>query len=228
MGGEGAGGGEIGGHASRCRVCSASCGRRAACAVQRPPCGAGARTSRRPRSRQPALRAEFVGAVRERRGRRGIRAGDLVAAPQAHAQVRLPAREVSRTTKGSMAFRDVFEVDGKPVREPAGPDDEAVHVSRCTNAVRCAPGRSPRGRAATACSTSAPVNNPRRGDGVPAARVPDALPRSTSAGIEKELGPTIRTVRFRNSACRPSCDAAPTRTCCRAGCSGWTSRPAAS
>ena len=192
-------------------------------APARRPCGGGRcrdRASLR-RGRRPdldmlldmasAYELRFVETVRERRRRGGLRPGDHVPAPQAHDQDATSCSSSTRTSWARSSLRDVFEVDGKPVRDAA----QAERMMKLfTSPVRRR--RAPRharladeGRALQPAGTSARLNNPL------VAMVflqPDYRPRFrfNLAGIEKNLGPTVRTVRFESSACRPSCGPAPT------------------
>ena len=101
-----------------------------------------------------------------------------VAAPQAHASSR---------TFCSSKYPGIAAVDDAPRRVRGGrqagarrragrPDDEAVHVSRSSNAVRRARRARARTARATTCSDIGTREQPAAGDGVPAARLPAALP----------------------------------------------------
>ena len=96
---------------------------------------------------------------------------------------------------GSMALRDVFEVDGKPVRDAAQADRMMkLFTSPVPNAVLRARALAEEGARYNLLDIGT-LNNP------VVAMVflqPDYRPRFrfNLAGIEKNLGPTIRTVRF--------------------------------
>jgi hypothetical protein len=96
---------------------------------------------------------------------------------------------------GSMALRDVFEVDGKPVRDAAQADRMMkLFTSPVTNAMQRARALAEEGARYNLLDIGT-LNNPVLAMVFLQANYRPRF-RFNLAGIEKDLGPTVRTVRF--------------------------------